>query len=952
MREKFLIFILFILISFKGYSQQFFSATYLGSLELVTLTGNGIITQPVAGCGGSNYFSIAVLGSKFFYCTSDGHLYSGDITLGSTPTISNCKLIASGIYTNALTMDTDGVLYFVQNANDLCSFDPKNPVIVDLGIMPYSSNGDLTFYHNQLYMASNQGIAKIPLNDPSKTSIYISNVYFFGLTTLTINGVSTVFASGSNELVQVDMENKSIKGVVGYITPTYDFGSTNEAGAVTKVKLDSLKITQECDAFNQARVQFFANPDNSQRTFVLSSGQTNTTGIFDNLAPGNYQVVIRSNLNELQKDTTFTIPDFTVNNPIITETQVTPQCVTKGQIKLDAGSSDSLYAIKYNNQIFSFDHVFTNLSEGTYQFTILNKKGCIADEKSYRLVQNCPIMVDSIQVKRQCDAFSQGQIKVVTEFHTHQYTYTLNSGQTDTTGVFDNLPPGNYQLKITSTGSETPVSANFNVPDFSLTNPQITYSHINPICNKAGQIKLDAGKADSLYQIKYGNNVFGFDHTFTGLNAGTYQFTILNKNGCLIDEKTYTLTQDACPPIQIDSVKLKQECEVFNQGQANIFVTSLGSQYNYTLNTGQSDTTGVFDNLVPGNYTVTITTTGNQAPSSVSFTVPDFTINNPVITISSISPICIKTGQIKLDAGTADAQFQIKYGNDVFGFDHTFTGLSAGTYHFTILSLKGCVIDERDYSLKQDSCPPIIISNLQIEPECDIFGKASVTAVTQTHTADYTYTFNGIVNTTGVFDNLRPGAYNLLIASSNGNDLNMLVTVPDFTLNKPNVIYTVKNAVCTLPGKIVFSVAGDAPNDIQVKHEKDIYALGQTITGLSPGLNHFDFFNKQGCIVDTLDVNILQDECNPVVFPNTFTPNGDNINDIFRANQDSNPIEFKLLVFTRWGALVFQSKSTFIGWDGNYNGKPAAVGVYYWVADYIMGDGIKRNQSGYVTLIR
>jgi len=89
-----------------------------------------------------------------------------------------------------------------------------------------------------------------------------------------------------------------------------------------------------------------------------------------------------------------------------------------------------------------------------------------------------------------------------------------------------------------------------------------------------------------------------------------------------------------------------------------------------------------------------------------------------------------------------------------------------------------------------------------------------------------------------------------------------------------------------------------------------------------------------------------------VYVPNAFTPNGDGVNDLFRPNQSSNPIAFKLTVFNRLGQRLFESESIYDGWNGNYNGKPVPTGVYYWLCNYTMGDGQVEVQKGHVTLLR
>jgi len=88
-----------------------------------------------------------------------------------------------------------------------------------------------------------------------------------------------------------------------------------------------------------------------------------------------------------------------------------------------------------------------------------------------------------------------------------------------------------------------------------------------------------------------------------------------------------------------------------------------------------------------------------------------------------------------------------------------------------------------------------------------------------------------------------------------------------------------------------------------------------------------------------------------IFIPNTFTPNGDGLNDIFRVY--GNIItDMNLMVFNQWGEKVFQSRTPSIGWDGNYKGKPQASGVYIVVARFTLVDGTVIDRKASLNLIR
>lgn len=105
-----------------------------------------------------------------------------------------------------------------------------------------------------------------------------------------------------------------------------------------------------------------------------------------------------------------------------------------------------------------------------------------------------------------------------------------------------------------------------------------------------------------------------------------------------------------------------------------------------------------------------------------------------------------------------------------------------------------------------------------------------------------------------------------------------------------------------------------------------------------------------GCGTATGYISITQKKCG-VIFPNAFTPNGDGINDVFRALNAFNMNEFSLKIYGRWGQKVFETDIVSKGWDGTLKGQPQVVGLYIWICRY-KKDGVVWNQKGTVQLIK
>lgn len=87
--------------------------------------------------------------------------------------------------------------------------------------------------------------------------------------------------------------------------------------------------------------------------------------------------------------------------------------------------------------------------------------------------------------------------------------------------------------------------------------------------------------------------------------------------------------------------------------------------------------------------------------------------------------------------------------------------------------------------------------------------------------------------------------------------------------------------------------------------------------------------------------------------PNAFSPNGDGINDIYRAkNSYQSIVEFDAYIFNRWGHKIYEWHDPAGGWDGKFNGKDVKQGVYFVLVKAKGADGRKYNIKKDVNLLR
>lgn len=87
-----------------------------------------------------------------------------------------------------------------------------------------------------------------------------------------------------------------------------------------------------------------------------------------------------------------------------------------------------------------------------------------------------------------------------------------------------------------------------------------------------------------------------------------------------------------------------------------------------------------------------------------------------------------------------------------------------------------------------------------------------------------------------------------------------------------------------------------------------------------------------------------------IYIPNSFTPNGDGLNDTFGAIGEAIG-EYTMQVFNRWGQLVFESTSYKNQWDGKYEGEPVPTGLYVYKMRAKGKAGNLTQKEGTVTVV-
>lgn len=130
----------------------------------------------------------------------------------------------------------------------------------------------------------------------------------------------------------------------------------------------------------------------------------------------------------------------------------------------------------------------------------------------------------------------------------------------------------------------------------------------------------------------------------------------------------------------------------------------------------------------------------------------------------------------------------------------------------------------------------------------------------------------------------------------------------------------------------------------------------QLFTQINPEIDSFNLcIPTPFLIIDTFGISPpAASDDNILFFPNTFTPNGDGINDVFKAIIASNKYveNYHLRIFNKWGNLVFTTDNISAGWDGKIKNQDAGLDTYFFLSDYNLKNKSKKTVKGDLLLIR
>ncbi|MFZ2906480.1 MAG: PKD-like domain-containing protein [Cyclobacteriaceae bacterium] len=568
------------------------------------------------------------------------------------------------------------------------------------------------------------------------------------------------------------------------------------------------------------------------------------------------------------------------------------------------GTGPYLFSIDGGGAFFT-SGIFNGLSVtgNPYTIRVRDTNGCIVDSAPLTLVPPTPVSATAAITSNyngedvSCQAASDGIITVTPAGGTGTYTFRLlelpSNTTGDATGIYTGLRAGSYTFVVTDANN-----CQFTTPTITVTEPSpVTANAVltSPVsCN---------GNSDGVITVTAaGGTLAGPSYTFTlvqppgtinatgvfnGLAAGNYTVNVRDDNGCIRTSNTVSVTQPsvltAFASVTSNYNGAKISCPGANDAVITAIANGGNGGYSYVLDQDLGNlsgaATGVFTNVGPGTYTVTVTDAGTCTVTSASVTITDPT---PIVASAII------TGTISCNGGS-DGQITVSAlgGTGAYSFEQInpagptngtgiFSGLAQGTYDFEVTDLNGCA-DVVTITINEPTlvtASSAVTSNYNgAQISCNGASNGVITVTAAGGTGSLTYVFDQFVltNTTGQFTGVFTGVpagvgYTFTVRDSKNCTV---VTLP-VNVTEPTVVAASGTVTSNYNGEDI-SCVGSSDGQITVTANGGTgtytYKLDQVpsnttgdvsgiYTGLSAGIYTVTARDVNNCFIVTAPITI------------------------------------------------------------------------------------------------
>ena len=355
---------------------------------------------------------------------------------------------------------------------------------------------------------------------------------------------------------------------------------------------------------------------------------------------------------------------------------------------------------------------------------------------------------------------------------TTPYSYSLNGGAAQATGVFNTLGAGNYNILVTDNNG-----CIYSVA-FTITQPvqlvaQIS-SSTNVTCFGAadGTASVDVTGGTTPYSYSWDDPSSQTTSKATGLAPGTYHVTVTDAKGC---SQTVGITITEPVALSATTTVIDVLCKGDATGSSTVTASNGTAPYTYLWSNGATDQ--IATGLTAGTYSVTVTD-----KNGCTTTVSSILISEPVTSLtatitSSTNPSCegTTTGSATVTASGGTGSYTYLWSNGQT--TATATGLFAGSYFVSVTDANGCTKKTSVLLADPTGVSATISASTNVTCNGGANGTATVTATGGAGTYTYLWSVSAGSQTTPTAINLPAGQHTVTVTGTGGCLAQAVITI-------------------------------------------------------------------------------------------------------------------------------------------------------------------------------
>jgi len=530
-------------------------------------------------------------------------------------------------------------------------------------------------------------------------------------------------------------------------------------------------------------------------SFSFMGGAFGPTNSFSNLPAGTYNVVIQdANACTVPFPVTITQPTNPVSVTLIFKNNVGCAGGATGNYRIigTGGTGPYTYSIdgvNYTPANNGTSFQTNGLTAGTYNVFVKDANGCTA---TLAIVIGEPVpLTGSItsQTNPPCTGAGTGSVTVSGTNGTPVYTYSIG-GAFQASGTFNNLAAGVYTVTIKDANNCSTTVPITIVQPTQPTGSVLSQTNVDCFGNATGVLNFDGANGTAPYTYAINGGAF-LSNPFNGLIAGNYTVTVQEANGCT-GTFNAVVTQPNALNLTIAS-QVNIDCFGASTGEVTLLATDGTGPYTYNFG-AQNNTTGIFTGLSAGNNTFGVTdANGCSATVIATITQPATGIGALITVQNNVLCTGTSTGSFTLQGNNGNAPYTFTL-NGVTNSTGTFSNLPAAVYNVTVTDATGCTFIQNVNLVSPNALAASIITQTAV----DCFGgnNASVSVTASNGTNPYSYTLGANTNTTGIFNGLTAGSFNVIVTDQNGCTFTQPVTITQPAAALTAVITNQTNVAC------------------------------------------------------------------------------------------------------------------------------------------------------------